>query len=106
MDIGTLWTKIILVSETSAEEIVPSALKQAEFDYQNESYHNLGFEHFGPSGFRCKKPSALLNHQVNFTRREMWIDSPDGWNAASSFGEQKLLFWEKIKTFRTFGVFG
>ena len=57
-------TRSNLLIETSAEEIPTVALREAELEYQNESYQYSVFDYIGPSGLRCKEANELFGNQV------------------------------------------
>ena len=55
---------MLIEAFTFTEEILIAVLRKTQFDYRDESYQYQFFGFFGPSGFRCKEPNALLSNQV------------------------------------------
>ena len=65
-----LLCKTNLMTESSAEQIPTVALRETEFDYQDESNQFSVFGYFGPRGFQREEPNALFGNQKTNSRLE------------------------------------
>ena len=65
MGVESTCTKMKMLVGTLTEEILTvAALKDTEFENQDESDQYSIFGWIGPSNLRCKEPNALFGNQV------------------------------------------